>query len=265
MKSPILLLTAVLLAASAGVAEAQLTQPKVSFSATRVMNGNGVQMQGKYYYAPNKYRNDMEINGQNMTTIFRQDLDRVWNIMPAQKMYMEVPVGKFLEQGGATLEGSEFLEQEAEGNETINGYRTTKYRVSVRDALGGTSSGFVWVTADMIPVKVDMTTQGGNQVTIELSDIEVGPQPDEVFDVPDGYQKLSLGNLGGLAGAAGRSGPSSNGTGSAAGAGADSEGGGFAGEVAQEAEKGAEEGAKEAVKDGVKEKVKGRLRGLFKK
>jgi hypothetical protein len=181
-------------------------------------------------------------------------------------MYMEVPVGEFLEQGGATLEGSEFLEQEAQGSETINGNRTTKYRVSVRDALGGTSSsGFVWVTAEMIPVKVDMTTQGGNQVTIELSDIEVGPQPDEVFDVPDGYQKLSLGNLGGLAGAAGRSGPSSNGTGSAAGAGADSEGGGFAGEVAQEAEKGAEEGAKEAVKDGVKEKVKGRLRGLFKK
>jgi outer membrane lipoprotein-sorting protein len=270
MKSCAFVLTCVLLAASVRAADVEELQPKVSFSAWRVMSAGSTQAQGKYYYAPSKYRNEMEINGQKMTTIYREDLDTVWNLMPGQQMYMELDLGKLVEQGGATLEGSEILEREPQGAETVNGYRTTKYKVTVRDALGGTSSGFLWATKDMIPVKVDMTAQNGQHVMIELSQIEVGPQPDSLFDVPAGYRKFSLGGLGGLAGAA----EAQPGGGPSAGPGeasqpqsSDSGDGGFAQGVADAVKDGAAEGAKQGVeqgvKQGVREKVKGRIRKLF--
>src|SRR5690606_32585306 len=99
---------------------------------------------------------------------------------------------------GGAFEGSEVVESRELGTEEVNGQRTTKYEITVRDPSGETASGTLWATQDMIPVKMDMVVDGGDRVVLELRDVEIAPQPDSLFEVPAGYTALSLGSLGGL-------------------------------------------------------------------
>lgn len=255
MRRIVSLLVPIAFVAAANAQDLELLQPQVSFSAWRVMSADGLQVEGQYHYAPGKHRNEIEMEGQKMTSILREDLDMMWNVMPDQRMYMELPIGSGQNSvpGNVGVEGSDVIESEALGSETVNGQNTTRYRVTVRTATGDTSSGLLWVTDDMIPMKMDMTSNG-TQVVMELRDIEIGPQPDALFEVPDGYQRFSLGGLGGALGRGGF-----GGAGGAAAPDASDPEPTVLQEVAQEAREGAEEGAKQ----GIRENARRRIRGLF--
>jgi len=254
-----------LFCASAGAQSVEELRPTVSFSAWRVISSGTIRMEGRYHYAPYKYRNEMELNGQQMTAIFREDLDVVWNLMPAMQVYMEVDVGQLFAQGGGSIEGAEILEREAQGTEVVNGYRTTKYKVTIRDVLGETNSGVIWLSDEMIPVRTEMTGQNGELVTIELSQIEIGPQPDALFEVPPGYQKFSLGGLAGLPGGAGRAQQREAETASDGNPNART--GGMAEEVTNALRdgmaEGAREGARQGAEEGARERVRRGIRGIF--
>src|SRR5690606_5250072 len=141
---------------------------------------------------------EMTVEGQTFTAIIREDREVLWTLMPQQNMYLEVSFDAREIGSGGAFEGAEVLQSRALGSEEVNGQRTTRYELTVRDPSGETASGALWATADMIPVKMDMVVEGGGHVVLELRDIQVGPQPDSLFDVPAGYTALSLGSLGGL-------------------------------------------------------------------
>jgi len=244
----------------ASAAHAQLDlQPTVAFSAWRVITAGAATMEGPYYYAPGKHRSEMTMEGQTFTAIIREDREVLWTLLPQQNMYMELTFdARELGSGGA-FEGSDIVESREIGTEEVNGHRTTKYEVTVRDPGGQTATGTLWATAQMIPVRMDMVLEDGESVVVELRDIEVGPQPDSLFEVPAGYTRLSLGNLGALAG-------SLQGFGSpGAQPAAPDEAGSpsFAEEVAAEAAEGAREAVTDGVRQGVRDNVGRRIRGLF--
>lgn len=267
MKARVFILACVMVCASTGAQDVEELRPTVSFSAWRVMSSGPLRMEGKYYYAPYKYRNEMELNGQKMTTIFREDLNTIWNLMPDMQFYMEVDVGELFEQGGGVLEGAQILEREAQGIETVNGYRTTKYNVTMRDALGATTSGLMWISDEMIPVKAELATQDGELVTLELTEIEIGPQPDSLFEVPAGYQKFSLGGLAGLAGAGAELPRGAGQIDAASGEDAGTAAGGIAQDVTDAVRdgvaEGARQGARQGAEEGVRERARRGIRGIF--
>src|SRR5690606_33101846 len=99
---------------AANAQDLELLQPQVSFSAWRVMSADGLQVEGQYHYAPGKHRNEIEMEGQKMTSILREDLDMMWNVMPDQRMYMELPIGGGQNSvpGNVGVEGSDVIESE---------------------------------------------------------------------------------------------------------------------------------------------------------
>ena len=248
----------VLLLGTGAHAQLDSLQPTVSFAAWRVMTAGSATMEGPYYYAPGKHRSEMGVEGQTVTAILREDRELLWTLLPQQNMYMEVSFDTRA-PGTAGFEGSDIVESRELGDEEVNGQRTTKYEITVRDPGGQTAAGTLWATSQMIPVKMDMVVDGGEHVVVELRDIEIGPQPDELFEVPAGFTRLSLGNLGAIA----------EGFQGAAGGAAGSPQRGAPGAAADPspAEDGAADGATEAategVRDGVRENVGRRLRGIF--
>ncbi len=248
-------------------AHAQLElQPQVAFSASRVMSISGVDqtMEGPYYYSPGRHRSEMDAAGQTITAIIREDRNLIWMLMPQMNMYMELSFDeRELGRGGA-FEGAEVLQSRELGREEVNGMRTTRYEITVRNPGGDSATGTVWATAEMIPMKMDMVVDSGERVVVELRDVRIEPQPDELFEVPAGYTGMSLGSIGNIAnalqGAFGGAGDAGQSGAAQQGAGDDP---GFAQEVAEGAAEGARDAVSDGVRDGVRENVGRRIRGIF--
>lgn len=259
--------TAALLLVSQAHAQLESLAPRVAFSGWRVMSMQDSQViEGPYYFSPGKHRSEVTVEGQSFTAIIREDREVLWTLLPQQNMYMEISFdARELGSGGA-FEGAQVVESRELGTETVNGQRTTKYEVTVRDPNGESASGTLWATADMIPVKMDMVVDSGEHVIVELRDIQIGPQDDSLFEVPAGYTRLSLGNLGnlrsafeGFAGGAGASPAPAPGPATQGG----SREPGFAEEVVDGAAEGAREAVTDGVREGVRENVGRRIRGIF--
>ena len=73
------------------------------------------------------------------------------------------------------------------GSETVNGRNTVKYEGT--NASGETSS--VWLDSKLrFPVKWQGKNNGG-----EMRNIQEGPQPASLFEIPAGYTKMDMGNM----------------------------------------------------------------------
>ena len=74
------------------------------------------------------------------------------------------------------------------GSETVNGRSTVKYEGT--NAKG--EAGAAWFDSKLrFPVKWDGKNGGG-----EMQNIQEGPQPASLFDIPAGYTKMDMGGMG---------------------------------------------------------------------
>jgi hypothetical protein len=67
----------------------------------------------------------------------------------------------------------------------------------MKDGSGG---GFIWITEQGIPVKMDMLSKSGSEksrMTVTLKNLNIGSQDAQLFDLPSGFTAMpSMGNLG---------------------------------------------------------------------
>lgn len=240
---PLALLPAVVPAAI----QIEFNKPEVSYSATRVMTSDQYtqEFRQKFFYVPEKTRSEMSQEGMAMATITRDDLGVIWTVL--QGMYMESSMDDLdsYSQGAPaspdTMQVVEFAEL---GDDDVDGYDTTKYRVVARDKKGEEMTGFYWVTAERIPVRMEMNfemDEGPTQVTVRLEDLQVGPQPESLFEVPAGYTRIDRSAMPGMSNQ------------------------GFGERVKDSAAEGASQGAEDAVKEESRNRVKeGVSKGLKK-
>jgi len=182
---------------------------KTSFSADAKLETEEMTVDTRIHYKPGKVRDEMKMGGQEMITIHRFDLDKVWMIM-GPGMYMEIEA----DQSSKQAPDYKLISREIVGPEKVNGMKTTKYK-SVYETSDGKFGGFTWYTDDNIAVKgflVHQTKGEKQRVKFELMHLERGEQPDSLFEIPQGYQKLNMpgmpnmGGMGGM-GARGRGAP----------------------------------------------------------
>ena len=181
----------------AGAAQAAgPSRPQVEYSADSVMETAEVSMKGHVNYAPTRERREMVMDGgDKMITITRQDKKLAWTLMPAEKMYMEMS----LAQAGAKnkADPSQYqIEQTVVGPETVNGVNTTKSKIIMTGPKGEKMGGFMWVTRENIVVKMDAIAIEKSQklrFKTELTNLKVGKQDPKLFEVPAGYEKMSMG------------------------------------------------------------------------
>jgi hypothetical protein len=155
--------------------------------------GSSGVMRGKIYFAKDKMRmeNTVETNGHSMTSIsiIRIDKNVMWMLMPQQNMYMEMPV-KPQEAVRAEAISKNPMDEKPVGSEMIDGQMVDKYDIS-----NGRCTGYKYISSvSHFLLKIEMDCGNSHTVT-EYKNIQKGESPDELFEIPAGYKKFSLGNV----------------------------------------------------------------------
>jgi hypothetical protein len=168
---------------------------KTSFAANAKLETEEMTVDTRIHYKPGKVRDELNVGGQEMVTIRRFDISKVWMIM-GRGMYMEIDA----DQGSEQAPDYKLISREVIGPETVNGMKTTKYK-SVYETADGKFGGFTWYTDDNIAVKGFLVHQSKGEkqrVKFEFTSLERGDQPDSLFEIPDGYQQLNMGGIPGM-------------------------------------------------------------------
>jgi hypothetical protein len=180
---------------------APMGRPNAEYSADSTIQNEDGTIQQKVYVTPTKERKEMLTGaGDGGIQIFRYDSKVMWMLMPSEKMYMEHSMaGK--SQGNDPSQWT--FEETAMGEETLNGVRVTKYKTIATSTDGKKYGGFSWRTREGIPVKQDLLYKEGNdkkRMLTELSNLQIGRQDPQLFEIPDGFTKLDMGGMMGAAG-----------------------------------------------------------------
>ena len=180
----ILILAAISLACWLGAGLAQAAE----FSALVINRAGSQETQGKIYLQGEKMRQEFS-NGEGMSiNISRPDKQVMWMIMPDQKMYMEMQFSQS-DLGKTMAMPKDQGQMKLLGTETVNGYETEKYETTVQ-GRGKTRKHYLWVSKKLgVPIK--MVSQDGS-FSMEYRDIKEGGLPAGLFEVPQGYQKMTM-------------------------------------------------------------------------
>ena len=139
-------------------------------------------MTGKIFVKGEKVRQETSEEGEAQIMIIRPDKKVTWMITPDEKTYMEMPYqseDKTFEEWTAEKEKkAKFL-----GEETASGLPCKKFE-TVEDG----EKTFFWIPKQFaFPIKVEDA-----EVTMEYINIKEGPLPDSLFELPAGYEKMSM-------------------------------------------------------------------------
>jgi hypothetical protein len=160
----------------------------MEFSADTITTQKGEEkITGKLYYKPNRFRMEMKVH-EDMIVITRMDKNVAWNIMPAMKMYMEMPFDmKNRPMVEDKFEGE--TERKLIGSETIDGHPAKKYLITYKSG-NRTDQVYQWIATDInFPLKTAATDGSWIQ---EFRNVRIGSQPNSLFEIPAGYQKMDI-------------------------------------------------------------------------
>ena len=162
------------------------TSMALEFSADMVMTAEGHKMTSKMFAKGDHSRMEMTAEGQRMITITRVDKKVVWNLMPEEKIYMEMPLNP-KETPKTEIKGE--IDRKLVGSETIDGHPTKKYLITYKEGTA-TEKVYQWWATDIdFPVK---TADVNNTWVQEFKNVKIGSQPNSLFEVPEGYLKMQI-------------------------------------------------------------------------
>lgn len=145
------------------------------------------------HHSHGKERSEMQMEGMSMISIIRPDKKLAWQLMPMQKMYMEMDFASANKMSGKAPDD---VTIEKIGSDMLDGMSTIKYKILMKDKSAG---GFIWLSPENIPVKMDFLSKEGkdkNRITMTLKNLKVEPQEAALFELPAGYQPMpSMGNM----------------------------------------------------------------------
>jgi hypothetical protein len=175
---------------------AQAQPASVAYSADFTLETADMAQSGRIYASAGKERRETVMEGMTMINIRREDLGKLWILMPAEQMYMEIGAGQGNTSDMAADNPADYDVQMTEvGPELLDGVETVKQKVIMTSADGGKMGGFWWTTAEGIPIKMDMIAIDENdkmRLKQQLSNLELGEPDPSLFEIPDGYQLLSM-------------------------------------------------------------------------
>ncbi len=194
-----LALSLILCATAAGANP--LPVASVEYSADRVMETEAGTFTGRIYVAPGKERAEMNAGGMQSVIILDMNEQAGLMLMPAQRMYQKLDFAKARQQMGNPADE---VTIEPVGEDTVEGIATTRYKLLMKD---GSAGGFMWFSAEGIPVKMDILQKEGRKktrATITLRNLQIGAQDPALFRAPDDYTQMpSMGGTGMTVGKAG--------------------------------------------------------------
>jgi hypothetical protein len=179
-----------------GAYAAGLPEPKVEFSADSYVQTGNYTSESKIYRSMDKERRELDLGDSKQVVISRMDKNVIWMLMPAQNLYMEMSLSDQKTKQGAGEFSYEEITQTVVGEEMIEGMKSIKSKISVKDFSGTTFQGYMWTTKDGITLKMDTVTVGKGQpfqIKMHLKNVKIGKQDPNIFEIPSGYTKMDMG------------------------------------------------------------------------
>lgn len=182
--------------------EAEIGAPKVPYCADMFISAldSTDVIPGRICRSGNMERREISIGPPGAAMIFDYDAGTIVQLMPQSQAYRRVDTENGPFRGLIAAPGDRKVKIKKKGKKTINGMKTTVYKLTTVDKSGQKVDGRVWVTADRIIVKAEgVTTEGGQEVGggFELANLVTGPHDTSIYEVPADYQELQL-DLGSL-------------------------------------------------------------------
>ena len=180
------LVLAILTIAPAGALT--LGEAKTGFSADRTLIVDGKTYEGRMWTMPGMERHEQNLNGVPAAFVLHSETPLAQLVLPELHTVVE-----FMLPAELHLFADPRLTRKPIGPETINGIATTKYAID-ETVPEGHGTGFLWLSEDGIPMKLDgtLTRTSGRVAHLhwELSHVHLGPQPAALFEAPQGFSKL---------------------------------------------------------------------------
>lgn len=179
---------------------AMFGQPSSPYQGQRTFSSGDTTLTQAFYSKAGKTRAEMQMEGMEIIQIWRMDKQAIWSLMPQQGMAVEMGFGS--EQAASPLDefqddGDVRFEMRLIGAETVNGVTANRYYISGTRKDGSKADGHVWTTPQNITVRIRMKDnapgQAGEEFHYDLTNLILKDQPDSLFEVPAGYQTLSVG------------------------------------------------------------------------
>lgn len=190
----IVFLAVTLLLAGAGWAAAdELTPPAADYRAELHIQAGSFVLSGPVYYARDKERRDLKLQGTSFPAkamIIRRDKNVMWVLNTEHKAYSGVPLSS-VQTIGSDFLSTALIEKTKLGPETVDGIKTTKYRVKFAGTSNGRLAGQIWLTPDNIVLRFEGEFSNKGQsalIHMGLANLKIGPQPAEVFEAPKGFK-----------------------------------------------------------------------------
>jgi len=189
MKKIILPLIAVVafLTPSRTQAEAMPLKAPSDFSVEMVTHASGQEISSKMFKDKDKTRIETSMPGMESISIVRQDLKKMYTLMPAQKMYMEMELNPAMAAQDMTAPKGE-MKWEKLGSETVNGTACDKYKVTTT-LDGKTTEMFYFLDSKGYPVRTEIKMEG-QAMSVDYKNWKAGSQEAALFEVPAGYNKM---------------------------------------------------------------------------
>ena len=169
--------------------------PAAELSADLIRSSGADEETSKVFIKGKLRREEIMEDGElSVVNITRIDKGMSWNLMPEDKMYMEIPLDSM---NAGAMEDIEGLESRAKmkvlGKETVNDYACEKRHYD--DQAQGLV--IVWYSSKLdYPVKIQMKAFGGEEeMTLEYRNIKTGKIADSMFEIPKGYKKFSISGM----------------------------------------------------------------------
>lgn len=183
MKTKLLTFLGLGIAAAFCVVLASSSCHALEFSADLIIQPKGEDaIKGKIYVKGDKVRQEIAEEGENQIMIIRPDKKVTWMISPDEKTYMEMP---YQAEDKTFEEWTDEREKNSKliGDENVSGLQTRKFE-SMEDG----EKTYFWVSKKFpFPVKVEDA-----EITMEYKNIKEGSVSDSLFELPPGYEKMSM-------------------------------------------------------------------------
>jgi hypothetical protein len=127
----------------------------------------------------------MNANGMSVIAILLSDQKKMYSVMPAQKMVMEMALDpqRAKQYQNATGDGATF---DTVGPDTVDGAACTKYKMTSKDG-----KVFYWWINAATKAPVKMAADDGS-FTLAWKNYKAGPQDPALFVPPADYQVIQM-------------------------------------------------------------------------
>jgi hypothetical protein len=161
------------------------------FSAVMVTNDSGSESKTLVHFSQDKQRLEPAQKGKEegqAVIIMRLDKEIAWTLLPSTKTYLEITAAGQKENPLFGEEG--VVKREKMGKEIIEGHPTLKEKDHIVYKDGTKEKVLVWKATDLdLPIKAAAVDGSWSYL---LTDIKVGKQDPELFEVPKGYKRVGL-------------------------------------------------------------------------